>query len=78
MQRRQRHPLHGGRLLRVRALIKMLRIPGAIIAYVCTSRPTARKLNWNPLKKLIHELVPRIPTERTCSCGSALQGAIIG
>lgn len=43
-------------VLRVRALIKMLRIPGAIIAYVCTSRPTARKLNWNPLKKLIHEL----------------------
>ena len=34
--------------------------------------------NNDHLKKLIHELVPRIPTERTCSCGSALQGAIIG
>ncbi len=43
-------------VLRVRALIKMLRIPGALIAYVATSRPTARKLNWLPLKKLLDQL----------------------
>jgi 5'-methylthioadenosine phosphorylase len=34
--------------------------------------------NNERLKKLIHELVPLIPAERTCGCGSALQGAIIG
>lgn len=43
-------------ILRARALTKMLRISGALVAYVCTSRPTARRLNWNPLKALLEAL----------------------
>ena len=34
--------------------------------------------NNERVKTLIHELIPRIPNERGCSCGTALQGAIIG
>jgi 5'-methylthioadenosine phosphorylase len=34
--------------------------------------------NNERVKTLIHELIPRIPKERGCSCGTALQGAIIG
>jgi len=34
--------------------------------------------NNDRVKTLIHELIPQIPHERGCSCGSALQGAIIG
>jgi 5'-methylthioadenosine phosphorylase len=30
------------------------------------------------VKTLSHDLIPRIPKERGCSCGTALQGAIIG
>jgi 5'-methylthioadenosine phosphorylase len=33
--------------------------------------------NNERVKRLIEDLVPMIPTERTCPCGSALQGAII-
>lgn len=43
-------------ILRARALKKMLRIAGAIVPYVATSRPTARKLNWNPLKAMFDAL----------------------
>lgn len=43
-------------ILRARALKKMVRRRGAAIAYVCSSRPTARRLNWNPLKRLLFEL----------------------
>jgi 5'-methylthioadenosine phosphorylase len=34
--------------------------------------------NNEKVKTLIHELIPNIPEKRGCSCGSALQGAIIG
>jgi 5'-methylthioadenosine phosphorylase len=34
--------------------------------------------NNERVKTLIHELIPRIPKERGCSCGTALRGAIIG
>jgi 5'-methylthioadenosine phosphorylase len=34
--------------------------------------------NNEKVKSLIHELIPRIPRQRGCACGSALQGAIIG
>lgn len=43
-------------LFRVRALIKMVTRRNALIAYIATSRPTARRLNWNPLKALIDQL----------------------
>jgi hypothetical protein len=43
-------------ILRARALKKMVRRRGAAIAYVCTSKPTARRLNWNPLKALLFAL----------------------
>jgi len=34
--------------------------------------------NNERVKDLIHRLVPMIPQERGCTCGSALQGAVIG
>jgi 5'-methylthioadenosine phosphorylase len=34
--------------------------------------------NNERVKALINELVPRIATERTCACATALQGAVIG
>lgn len=43
-------------VLRVRALIKMARIPGARIIYAATSRPEAERLNWEPLKELVDKL----------------------
>jgi len=33
--------------------------------------------NVNKAKKLLAELIPRIPTERICKCGKALKGALI-
>jgi 5'-methylthioadenosine phosphorylase len=34
--------------------------------------------NNERLKELIFQLVPNIPRERTCACGSSLSGAVIG
>jgi 5'-methylthioadenosine phosphorylase len=34
--------------------------------------------NNERLKELIYQLVPKIPRERTCACGSSLSGAVIG
>src|SRR5205823_14323416 len=34
--------------------------------------------NNERLRELIYRLVPAIPTTRTCRCGSALTGAVIG
>lgn len=34
--------------------------------------------NNERVKELIHRLIPMIPMERSCACGTALQGAIIG
>jgi 5'-methylthioadenosine phosphorylase len=34
--------------------------------------------NNEKVKSLIHDLVPMIPSQRTCACATALQGAIIG
>jgi 5'-methylthioadenosine phosphorylase len=33
--------------------------------------------NNHRVKKVIQELIPRIPTERTCPCASTLQGAVV-
>lgn len=43
-------------ILRARALDIMVSTQGAMIPYVATSRPTARRLNWNPLKALLDAL----------------------
>ena len=34
--------------------------------------------NNERVKLVIHEMVARMPKERTCTCGSALQGARLG
>jgi len=34
--------------------------------------------NNDRVRRLIMGLIPRIPAERTCSCGSAMRGAVIG
>ena len=34
--------------------------------------------NNEKLRELLHGLIPAIPTERECSCATALAGAVIG
>ena len=34
--------------------------------------------NITRVRQLILDLIPRIPNERSCPCGTAMQGAFIG
>ena len=33
--------------------------------------------NNERLRELLHVMIPRIPTSRSCACGSALKGAVL-
>jgi 5'-methylthioadenosine phosphorylase len=55
-------------------------IEGEMHKHPVTVDEVIRVFNENNerVKDLIHRLVPMIPQERSCTCGSALQGAVIG